>query len=152
MTTHPTDPPSTDRPLADPGLALMSALNSPPYDLAAGRTGTPLGEAAQLLDDYRAAVLREGADAVGALDRRKLGIEADTIKDAWEEGRDEGADLLRDMAAGEAADTYRVAVLREAANALAAVGLEDSLVSGPRAWTEAIETLRRMASATEATA
>lgn len=43
----------------------------------------------------------------------------------------------------EAAD--QAAVLREAANALAAVGLEDSLVSGPRAWAEAIETLRRLA-------
>jgi hypothetical protein len=46
----------------------------------------------------RAAVLREAADAVAALDRRKLGIAADTIKDAWEEGRDEGADELRRMA------------------------------------------------------
>jgi hypothetical protein len=46
----------------DPRLALMSALNTPPYDLAAGKTSTPLGEAAQLLDAYRAAVLREAAD------------------------------------------------------------------------------------------
>jgi hypothetical protein len=41
--------------------------------------------------------------------------------------------------------TDRAAVLLEAANALAALGLVDSLVSGPKAWTEAIETLRRMA-------
>lgn len=46
----------------------------------------------------RAAVLREAADAVAALDRRKLGIAADTIRDAWEEGRDEGADELRRLA------------------------------------------------------
>lgn len=46
----------------------------------------------------RAVVLREAADALAALDRRKLGIEADTIKDAWEEGRDEAEDLLRRMA------------------------------------------------------
>lgn len=98
MTTHPTTPPSTDRPPDDPRLALLRALNTPPYDTAAGLRGSSLCEAEQLIDDYRAAVLREGADAVAALDRRKLGIEADTIKDAWEEGRDEGADLLRDMA------------------------------------------------------
>lgn len=47
---------------ADPRLALLSALNTPPYDSAAGKTGTPLGEAAQMLDDYRAAVLIEAAD------------------------------------------------------------------------------------------
>lgn len=46
----------------DPRLALLRALNTPPYDLAAGKTGTALGEAARLLDDYRAAVLREAAD------------------------------------------------------------------------------------------
>ena len=56
MTTHPTTPPD------DPGLALMSALNTPPYDLAAGKTGTALGEAVQLLAAYRAAVLQEAAD------------------------------------------------------------------------------------------
>lgn len=39
----------------------------------------------------------------------------------------------------------RAAVLREAANGLAALGPLDSLVSAPAAWTEAIETLRRMA-------
>ncbi|MFC9497726.1 hypothetical protein [Streptomyces sp. NPDC056982] len=39
----------------------------------------------------------------------------------------------------------RPAVLREAANGLAALGPVDSLVSAPAAWTEVIETLRRMA-------
>lgn len=43
----------------DPRVALMSRLNTPPYDDAAGKTGTPLGEAAQLLDAYRAAELRD---------------------------------------------------------------------------------------------
>lgn len=43
----------------DPRLALMSALNDPPYDDAAGKRGTPLGEAAQLLNAYRAAELRD---------------------------------------------------------------------------------------------
>ena len=47
----------------------------------------------------RAAILREAADQVADLDRRNLGIAADTIRDAWEEGRDEGADLLRRLAA-----------------------------------------------------
>jgi hypothetical protein len=59
MTTQPTDPLATDPPPDDPRLALIRALNTPPYDLAAGKTGTPLGEAAQLLDAYRAAVLRD---------------------------------------------------------------------------------------------
>ncbi|MEV7491448.1 ParB N-terminal domain-containing protein [Streptomyces anulatus] len=39
----------------------------------------------------------------------------------------------------------RAAHYREAANGLAALGPLDSLVSAPAAWTEAIETLRRMA-------
>ncbi|MEV6165729.1 hypothetical protein AB0L71_28215 [Streptomyces sp. NPDC052052] len=39
----------------------------------------------------------------------------------------------------------RAAVLREAANGLAALGPLDNLVSAPAAWTEAIETLRHMA-------
>ncbi|MFD8075861.1 hypothetical protein ACFV3E_24795 [Streptomyces sp. NPDC059718] len=43
------------------------------------------------------------------------------------------------------ANRYRAEVLREVANAFAALGPEDSLVSAPEAWTEAIETLRRMA-------
>lgn len=54
--------------IVDPRLALMSALNDPPYDSAAGKRGTPLGEAAQLLDDYRAAVLEETATLAAALD------------------------------------------------------------------------------------
>lgn len=91
MTTHPTDPPSTTLPPDDPRLALLRALNTPPYDTAAGKTGTALGEADRLIDAH-----------------------------------------------------WSAAVL-EAANALAALGPADSLVSGPRAWIEAIETLRRMA-------
>lgn len=39
----------------------------------------------------------------------------------------------------------RADVLREAANSLACLGPEDSRVSGPVAWTEAVETLRRLA-------
>lgn len=39
----------------------------------------------------------------------------------------------------------RAAAFDEAANALAALGPEDSLVSGAKAWVEAVETLRRLA-------
>lgn len=42
-------------------------------------------------------------------------------------------------------DAFRAAVLLEAANALALLGPEDSLASAPKAWTEAIEALRRVA-------
>lgn len=47
--------------------------------------------------------------------------------------------------ASEKIDALRAAVLLEAANALALLGPEDSLTSAPKAWTEAIEALRRMA-------
>lgn len=50
----------------DPRIALMSRLNTPPYDDAAGMRGTPLGEAAQLLDAYRAAVIAEVVEALTA--------------------------------------------------------------------------------------
>lgn len=48
----------------DPRIALMSRLNTPPYDEVAGMRGTPLGEAAQLLDAYRAAVIAEVVEAL----------------------------------------------------------------------------------------
>lgn len=54
-------------------------------------------------------------------------------------------DVVAALAAVLPAPTDRAAVLREAANSLACLGPEDSLVSGPTAWTEAVETLRRMA-------
>lgn len=56
MTNQP-----TDRPPDTPRLALLHALNTPPYDTAAGLRGTPLGEAAQLIDAYRGAELLEAA-------------------------------------------------------------------------------------------
>lgn len=59
-----------------PRLALLSALNTPPYDLAAGKTGTPLGEAAQLLDAYRAAVLLEAAKVL----ERRFGVTPATVE------------------------------------------------------------------------
>lgn len=45
----------------DSRIAILSRLHMPPYDDAAGTYSTPMGEAAQLLDAYRAAVLREAA-------------------------------------------------------------------------------------------
>lgn len=76
MTTHPTDPPSTDRPPDSPRLALLRALNTPPYDLAAGKTGSSLGEAAQLLDDYRAAELLGAAKVL----ERRFGVTPATVE------------------------------------------------------------------------
>lgn len=48
----------------DSRIAILSRLNDPPYDGAAGKRGTSLNEAAQLLDAFRAAVLLEAADAL----------------------------------------------------------------------------------------
>lgn len=42
-------------------------------------------------------------------------------------------------------DAVEREVLNEAANALASLGPEDSLVSGPKAWDEAVTALRRIA-------
>ncbi|MBP5931844.1 helix-turn-helix domain-containing protein [Streptomyces sp. LBUM 1479] len=87
----------------DPRLALMSALNTPPYDGAAGKIGMPLGEAARLIADYRAAVLAEGADAVFALDYDVMvGEEGDenlgSMREAWDLGTVHANQLLRRMA------------------------------------------------------
>lgn len=50
----------------DPRIALVSRLNTPPYDEVAGMRGTPLDEAAQLLDAYRSVVYAEVADRLAA--------------------------------------------------------------------------------------
>lgn len=55
-------PPESD----DPRLALLRALNTPPYDTAAGLQGSSLTEAAQLIDAYRAAVVTEVVEALNA--------------------------------------------------------------------------------------
>lgn len=116
MTIDPTPPPSTDRPPDDPRLALLRALNAPPYDLAAGKTSTPLNEAVQLIDDYRAVVLCEGADGLGRMDydtdANDYGY--DSYRDAWNGGAMDGAELLRRMAdERSSADTYRASILRD---------------------------------------
>jgi hypothetical protein len=81
----------------DPRLALMSRLNTPPYDDAAGKTGTPLGEAAQLLDAYRAAILREAADSVSDMPAPDCSDFSD-LDEAWESGASAAARRLRDVA------------------------------------------------------
>lgn len=43
----------------DPRLALLRALNTPPYDTVAGKAGSSLGEAERLIDTYRASELRD---------------------------------------------------------------------------------------------
>lgn len=79
----------------DPRVALMSRLNTPPYDDAAGKTGTPLGEAAQLLDAYRAKELRMAAEAI---EQEFLGP-ADSERDqAWNDAVKAAATVLRQMA------------------------------------------------------
>lgn len=121
MTTNPNPdpaavsvvPPATNQTAEEHRLALSEALGlgtGAPWDAIHDRVtelGLPpldrdpvarrLGLLAAPVD--RAAVLREAAELVAALDRRKTVIHADTIRDAWEEGRDEGADLLRRLAA-----------------------------------------------------
>lgn len=71
----------------DPRLTLMSRLHTPPYDEAAGTYSTPLGEAAQLLDAYKAAVLREAVAELSALLAEEQ--EAGAIVDRLSEMADE---------------------------------------------------------------
>jgi hypothetical protein len=51
----------------DPRIAILSALNDPPYNQTAEKRCVPWDDAAQLLGAYRAAVLREAASAVEQL-------------------------------------------------------------------------------------
>ena len=51
----------------DPRIAILSALNDPPYNEVAEKRCVPWSDAEQLLDAYRAAVLQEAADAVVGL-------------------------------------------------------------------------------------
>jgi hypothetical protein len=81
--------------------------------------------------------LTEVSEHLGSLLRRNVDVDACIERDKTE------IDELR--AEMEQLRADRAAVLREAANGLAALGPVDSLVSAPAAWTEAIETLRRMA-------
>ncbi|WP_234307876.1 hypothetical protein [Streptomyces sp. NBRC 110035] len=51
----------------DPRIAILSSLNDPPYNEVAEKRCVPWDEGVKMLDAYRAAVLREGADAVARL-------------------------------------------------------------------------------------
>jgi len=51
----------------DPRIAILSALNDPPYNEVAEKRCVPWGEAEKLLAAYRAAVIREAADAMAEL-------------------------------------------------------------------------------------
>ncbi|MFM9635935.1 hypothetical protein [Streptomyces turgidiscabies] len=66
MTTHPTDPPFTDRPPADPRIAVLSDLSSPSWHPTPEAYGMPWDDAVQLLDAYRAAVVAEVVEALNA--------------------------------------------------------------------------------------
>ncbi|MYU20781.1 hypothetical protein [Streptomyces sp. SID8352] len=96
----------------------------------------------------QAAALREAAAAVAALDRREIGITADTIRDAREEDRDEGADLLRRMADETAAT--ETAALNPAERTMLTYALDQAQ---ERIWSEdgfthedqaAVDSLRRL--------
>lgn len=75
-------------PTVDPRIALMSRLNTPPYDDAAGTYSTPLGEAAQLLDAYRASVVDEVVEALTAkAQERSAEAEEEMRRDLEEEAQ-----------------------------------------------------------------
>lgn len=59
------DPVSTT---IDPRIAVLSRLSDPPYSEVAERHCTPWEEAEQLLNAYRASVLREVADEIEGID------------------------------------------------------------------------------------
>lgn len=91
------EPMATPAPTAvDPRLALMSRLNTPPYDDAAGTYSTPLGEAVKLVDAYRAAVLREAAKRLDKTHDYPSGDA--TATGAYLSGMEKAATLLRRMA------------------------------------------------------
>ena len=48
----------------DPRIAVLSALNEPPFNEVAEKHCVPWDDAVKLLDAFRAAVLREAADAL----------------------------------------------------------------------------------------
>ncbi|MDT0409930.1 MULTISPECIES: helix-turn-helix transcriptional regulator [Streptomyces] len=50
----------------DPRIAILSDLSDPPYNPVAEKRCVPWGEAERMLAAYRAAVLREAADALPA--------------------------------------------------------------------------------------
>lgn len=78
----------------DPRIALMSRLNTPPYDDVAGVYATPLGEAAQLLDAYRASVVDEVVTAL----REKAGELSAEAEEEYRRDLEEKAQEWHDAA------------------------------------------------------
>ena len=86
----------------DPRLAIMSRLHTPPYDDAAGTYSTPLGEAEQLLDAYRAAVvdevvatLTDRAGELSELAEEKMSRAFEERAQEWHEAASVAAKLKR---------------------------------------------------------
>lgn len=79
----------------DPRIALMARLNTPPYDEVAGMRGTPLDEAAQLLDAYRASVVDEVVTAL----REKAGELSAEAEEEMRRDLEEQAQVWHDAAA-----------------------------------------------------
>lgn len=76
----------------DPRIAILSRLNDPPYNETAEKRCTPWDEGVKLLDAYRAAVLREAADALD---------ESETLRDLTDDHMSDvnaAANELRRMA------------------------------------------------------
>lgn len=72
----------------DPRIAVLSDLSDPPYNQVAEKHCVPWDDAVKMLNAYKAAVLREAADAINALPED---YECDP-------GRGDAAELLRRMA------------------------------------------------------
>ncbi|MCZ4513495.1 hypothetical protein O3Q52_36190 [Streptomyces sp. ActVer] len=69
----------------DPRLAIMSALDTPPYDDVAGVYATPLDEAAQLLAAYREAVVAEVVEALTAKGAELSALAEEEMRPSLEE-------------------------------------------------------------------
>jgi hypothetical protein len=80
----------------DPRIAILSALNDPPYNERAERRCVPWAEAEKLLATYRAAVLREAADRLDAARSYPRESAEETVGYLF--GMDNAVSLLRRMA------------------------------------------------------
>ncbi|MEU3161993.1 helix-turn-helix transcriptional regulator [Streptomyces griseoincarnatus] len=72
----------------DPRIAILSALNDPPYNETAEKRCVPWDAAAELLDAYRADVLRAAADELEADDHLLAADELRRMADERPEAQD----------------------------------------------------------------
>jgi hypothetical protein len=72
----------------DPRIAILSALNEPPYNEVAEKRCVPWDEAEQLLDAYRMAVLRAAADELEQDDHLLAAEELRRMADEQPEAQD----------------------------------------------------------------